>query len=149
MPAKLEFQKRVAADLLGCGVNRVRFDPERLEEIAEAITREEIRFLIKDGAIFKAPERGVSRARVRARKRKKRGPGSRKGAKYSRVSRKELWMAKVRAQRRRLRELRDKKLITVSDYRRVYRMVKAGAFKSVAAMMEYLRANKMLRRGLL
>ena len=55
MPAKLEFQKRVAADLLGCGVNRVRFDQERLDEISEAITREEIRFLIKDGAIYKAP----------------------------------------------------------------------------------------------
>ncbi len=138
----------MAADLLGCGVNRVRFDPERLEEIAEAITREEIRFLIRDGAISKAPEKGVSRARARAKK-KKRGPGSRKGAKYSRVSRKEQWMAKVRAQRRRLQELRDRKLITPSIYRKVYRMVKAGSFKSVAAMMEYLRANKMLRRGLL
>ena len=61
MPAKLEFKKRVAADLLGCGVNRVRFDQERLDEISEAITREEIRFLIKDGAIYKAPEKGTSR----------------------------------------------------------------------------------------
>jgi len=148
MPAKLDFQKRVAADLLGCGVNRVRFDQERIDEIAEAITREEIRYLIKDGAIYKAPEKGVSRARTRAKKRK-RGPGSRKGAKYSRVSRKEQWMAKVRAQRKRLKELRDRKLITASDYRRVYMMVKAGAFKSVAAMMEFIKANNMLRRAIM
>jgi len=151
VPAKLEFQKRVAADLLGCGVNRVRFDQERLDEISEAITREEIRFLIKDGAIYKAPEKGTSRARVRARKRKKRkrGPGSREGAKYSRISRKELWMMRVRAQRKKLRELRDRKLLTKSDYRRVYKMVKAGAFKSTAAMLEYLKENNLIRRPLM
>lgn len=146
MPGKLDFQKRVAADLLGCGVTRVRFDPERLDEIADAITREEIRYLIKDGAIYKAPEQGISRARVRE---KKRGPGSRKGAKYSRVSRKERWMAKVRAQRRKLRELREKRMITPSDYRRVYLMVKAGTFKSIAAMMDYMKSNKMFRRAIM
>jgi len=148
MPLKLDFQKRLAADLLKCGVNRVRFNEERLEDIADAITRADIRRLIKDGAIYKEQEKGVSRARVRARK-KKRGPGSRKGAKYSRISRKELWMRKVRAQRKKLRQLRDRKLITKTVYRRIYRMVKAGAFKSVAAMMEYLEQNKLIRRPLM
>ena len=71
MPAKLELQKRLAADLLGCGVSRVRFDQERIEEIVDAITREDIRYLIRDGAIYKAPEKGVSRARVRKRKKLK------------------------------------------------------------------------------
>jgi len=58
-------------------------------------------------------------------------------------------MMRVRAQRRRLRELRDRGLITKAAYRRVYRMVKAGAFKSVAAMMEYLEQNKLIRRPIL
>lgn len=150
MPAKLELQKRLAADLLKCGISRVRFDPERIEEVIDAITREEIRRLIHDRVIYKAPERGISRARVRERKKKrKRGPGSKEGGKYSRVSRKERWMMKVRAQRRKLKELRDKKLIEVSTYRKIYKMVKAGAFKSTAAMLEYLKANKLLRRGIL
>jgi len=148
MPAKLELQKRLAADLLGCGVSRVRFDQERIEEVMDAITREDIRYLIREGVIYKAPKRGVSRARVR-RKKKKRGPGSREGGKYSRVSRKEHWMSRVRAQRRKLKELRDKKLIETSAYRRVYRMVKAGAFKSVAAMMDYLKSNNLLRRPMI
>jgi len=149
MPPTLSLQRRLAADLLKCGIHRVKFDPERLEEIAEAITREDVRRLIEDGAIYKEQEKGVSRVRVRMRRRKKRGPGSRKGAKYSRISRKELWMMRVRAQRRRLRELRDRKLITRAVYRRIYRMVKAGAFKSVASMMEYLEQNKLIRRPLL
>ena len=148
MGLKLSFQKRLAADLLKCGVHRVKIDPKKVEEITEAITREDVKRLIKDGVIWKEQKKGVSRARVRARRRKK-GPGSRKGGKYSRVSRKEQWMMRVRAQRRRLRELRDRGLITKAAYRRVYRMVKAGAFKSVAAMMEYLEQNKLIRRPIL
>ena len=149
MGLKLTFQKRLAADLLKCGIHRVKLDPEKLEEISEAITREEIRQLIKDGAIEKKKKKGVSRARVRARKRKKRGAGSKKGGKYSRLSRKEQWMRRVRAQRKRLRELRDRGLVTKTVYRKIYRMVKAGAFKSVAAMMEYLEQKKLIRRPLL
>jgi len=149
MPPNLALQKRLAADLLKCGVHRVRFDPERLDEVVEAITREDVRRLIKDGVIYKEQKKGVSRARARMKKRKKRGPGSRKGAKYSRITRKELWMRKVRAQRKKLRQLRDKKLITKTVYRKIYRMVKAGAFKSVAAMMEYLEQNKLIRRPLM
>ena len=148
MGLKLSFQKRLAADLLKCGVHRVKIDPKKAEEITEAITREDVKRLIKDGVIWKEQKKGVSRARVRARRRKK-GPGSRKGGKYSRVSRKEQWMMRVRAQRRRLRELRDRGLITKTAYRRVYRMVKAGAFKSIAAMMEYLEQNKLIRRPIL
>ena len=149
MGLKLTFQKRLAADLLKCGIHRVKIDPEKLEEVSEAITREDIRRLIKDGVIYKEQKKGVSRARVRARKRKKRGPGSRKGKKYSRISRKERWMMRVRAQRKKLRELRDRGLITKTIYRKIYRMVKAGSFKSVAAMMEYLEQNKLIRRPLL
>ena len=149
MGLKLTFQKRLAADLLKCGIHRVKIDPEKLEEVSEAITREDIRRLIKDGVIYKEQKKGVSRARVRARKRKKRGPGSRKGKKYSRISRKEQWMMRVRAQRRKLRELRDRGLITKTIYRKIYRMVKAGSFKSVATMMEYLEQNKLIRRPLL
>ncbi len=147
MGLKLTFQKRLAADLLKCGVHRVKLNPENLDEILEAITREDVKRLIKDGVIYKEQKRGVSRAR--ARKRKKKGPGSRKGGKYSRLSRKEQWMRRVRAQRKKLRELRDRGLVTKSVYRRVYRMVKAGAFKSIAAMVEYMEQNKLLRRPLL
>lgn len=151
MGLKLTLQKRLAADLLECGIHRVKFDPEKLEEVSEAITREDVRRLIKDGVIWKEQEKGISRARVRARKsrRKSRGSGSREGGKYSRISKKEQWMMKVRAQRRRLKELRDRGLITKTTYRKVYMMVKAGAFKSVAAMIEYLAQNNLIRRPLL
>ena len=143
---KLEMQKRLAADLLKCGVSRVRFDPERLEDIESAITRREIAQLIHDGAIYKEPKKGVSRGRLRMRRRKKRGPGSRKGGKYSIIPRKRIWINTVRPQRRYLKQLRDKGLLDHSSYRKLYLMVKAGAFKSVASLREYIKANKMLKK---
>ncbi|MEM3398363.1 MAG: 50S ribosomal protein L19e [Nitrososphaerota archaeon] len=151
MPAKLDLQKRIAAKLMKCGETRVRFDPERLDDVAEAITREDIKKLIEDGAIYKVQATGVSRVRARKREEKERvrGHGSRKGGRYSRVTRKERWMLKVRVQRKKLKQLREKKLIDASTYRRVYRMVKAGAFKSVSDLISYLEANRLIRRPLI
>jgi len=142
---KLEMQKRIAADLLKCGVSRVRFDPERLEDIESAITRREVEQLIHDGAIYKEPKKGVSRGRLRMRRRR-RGPGSRKGGKYSIIPRKRRWINTVRPQRRYLKQLRDKGLLDHSSYRKLYLMVKAGSFKSVSSLKEYIKANKMLRK---
>lgn len=144
-------QKRIAADLMKCGETRVRFDPERIDEISEAITREDIKTLIEDGAIFKIHAKGVSRVRVRGREGKERGRGhgSRKGKKHSIISRKEKWVVKVRAQRKKLKELKEKRLVDPSTYRRIYGMVKAGTFRSVSDMLTYLEANKLIRRPLL
>lgn len=143
----LTLQKRLAAELLKCGESRVRFDEERLDEIEAAISREEIRRLIEDGAIYKLQEKGISRGRLRERKKRK-GPGRRKGGKYSVIPRKTRWILKVRAQRKALKKLRDSRMLEEGAYRKVYKMVKSGAFKSVSAMMDYLKQNKLLRRVL-
>lgn len=47
----LKAQKRLAADILGVGKNRVRFDPDAQSEIADAITRDDVRELIDSGVI--------------------------------------------------------------------------------------------------
>lgn len=142
----LTTQRRIASKILKCGENRVRFNNEKIEEIEEAITRQDIKLLIKKGVIYKIQKKGISRARV---EKKKRGPGSRKGAKNSIISRKEKWIKKVRAQREKLRELKNKRLIERSVYRDIYKMIKSGAFKSTKQMIEYLKENKLLRKGLL
>lgn len=51
----LKMQRRIAAELLKCGENRVWIDPEKVDEVASAITREDIRRLIKEGVIRKNP----------------------------------------------------------------------------------------------
>lgn len=61
----LKNQRRLASQVLKIGQNRVWIDPERTEDTEVAMTREEIRKLIHEGAIKSRPEVGVSRGRAR------------------------------------------------------------------------------------
>ena len=132
-------QKRLAAELLKCGENRVYFDPYMIEDIKMAITREDVRNLIKEGAIQKKYKQGISKTRknIRHERKKKgraRGLGKRKGKKGARTPKKEAWMKRIRPQRRELKKLRDRKVITTATYRKLYKNAKGGMFNSVAQM---------------
>ncbi len=132
---KLTTQRRIAADLLKCGLDRVRFDPARMADVKEAITKSDMRLLISDGVVRAAPVKGVSRVRARktaAQKRKglRRGDGSKKGTPNAAVSDKSRWMARVRSQRAFLQELKEKKLVSIATFRNLYRKSKGGFFRS-------------------
>jgi len=140
----LSLQKRLAAEILDVGESRIWIDPEAYDRVEAAITREDVRKLIKDGIIRVKPEHSNSRARWRIRheKRKKgqrRGLGHRKGGKYAKVSRKEQWMMRVRALRKLLKQYRERKVITPKEYRRLYRLIKGGVFKSKAQLKNYIK----------
>ncbi|MEM4298399.1 MAG: 50S ribosomal protein L19e, partial [Nitrososphaerota archaeon] len=70
----------MAAEILKVGVSRVRMDPESSDRIQDAITKDAIRTLIKEGVIWAVPAKGVSRGRWRQKRGKRRGRGSIKGA---------------------------------------------------------------------
>jgi large subunit ribosomal protein L19e len=147
----LKNQRRLAAQILKVGQNRVWIDPEKTEDAETAITREEIRRLIHEGTIRSLPERGISRARARILHEKKRkgrrsGPGSRTGSPRARVSKKEAWMRKIRALRKRLRILKTRKVIAETAYRKLYRMASSGAFESVADLERFLKAHELWRK---
>ncbi|MEK6864798.1 MAG: 50S ribosomal protein L19e [Nanoarchaeota archaeon] len=144
----LSNKKRIAATLLKSGETRVWFDPDRLQEIKEAITKADIRKLINDLAIQAKPKTGVSRFRARkiaVQKRKGRlaGEGSKKGTLYARLPRKEAWMAKIRSQRNFLTELKEKGLVLPSNYRQIYLMCKGGYFRSVRHIKMYMDEHTM------
>lgn len=146
---QLKIQKRLAADILEVGENKVWLDPDRTAEISTAITKDDIRRLIDDGAIKTKPRKSTSRARARERedqrkKGRQSGPGTRKGSKEGRKSEKEEWMGKVRALRKKLRELRDEDVIDSSLYRELYRKVKGGAFRSTSHLETYLKDRDIL-----
>ncbi len=139
----LSMQKRLAAEVLGVGVSRIRIDPERIEDVESALRREDIRRLIKDGAIYVLPARRNSRGRwkERHRKRKKghrRGPGKRKGARGARVDEKRLWMYTIRKIRRYLKWLRDNGVIDRKTYRKLYLLAKGGTFRSLSDLKRHL-----------
>lgn len=139
----LASQKRIVAAVLKCGVNRVWFDPERLSDIENAISRDDLRGLVKEGAIKARQKKGVSRGRARAKNAKRsyghcRGPGRRKGAAGARHPGKRSWIQKIRAIRKALVVLREAKTIDPHMYRILYRKAAGGQFRSVAHMKAQL-----------
>jgi len=148
----LKAQKRMAAKILKCGENRVYFDPYLIDEIKMAITREDIRNLVKEGIILKKYKKGNSKYRKNLRHERKkkgraRGLGKRKGTKYARLPKKKMWMNRIRPQRRELKKLRDRKSITTATYRKLYKNAKGGMFNSVAQMNRYIKEKDLIRKG--
>ena len=147
----LKSQRRLAAKIMKVGQNRVWINPEKIDEAETAITREEVRKLVHEGTIKRLPIKGVSRARARIihmkkKKRRRSGPGSRSGSSRAKISKKEAWMSRIRALRKRLRELKTRKVIAESNYRKLYKMASSGRFSSVADLERYLKANELWRK---
>ncbi|MBO3757572.1 MAG: 50S ribosomal protein L19e [Thermoproteota archaeon] len=142
--------KRLAASILKVGTSRIWLDPERLEDLKTTLTRAEVRKLIKDGAIKVRPASTPSRGRKKEVKLKKskgrrRGYGSRKGKKGARMSKAQSWVAKIRAQRKLLKELRNSGKIDRSTYRVLYLKVKGDAFSSKKNLLDYV--NSLIAQG--
>jgi large subunit ribosomal protein L19e len=146
----LKNQRRMASEIIGCGENRVWMDPSRMEDVAEAITRNDIRQLINSKAIKARQKVGISRGRARyiqeqKRKGKRRGHGSRKGAKKARTPKKKAWINTIRPIRAQLKEYRKQELITSSTYRKIYRRAKGGMFRSKARLDAHLKSEGLLK----
>ena len=142
----LKAQKRLAADILDVGKGRVWLDPDEQEEIAEAITREDIRDLVDQGIIQAKDTQNNSRGRARERAEKRayghqKGQGSRKGKAGARENTKDDWVSRIRAQRKRLKELRDEGTIDRTQYRELYNKASGGEFDSVDRLEAYVRTN--------
>ena len=140
---QLKIQKRLAAQLLKASQNDIWLDSTRLDEIKEAITKADIKSLIKDKAIKKKKIRGISRYRIRKIKQQKskgrrRGSGSMKGGKMARLSKKRRWINHIRIQRSFLKNLIDKNVIDKSSYRSLYMKSKGGFFRSKRHIKLYI-----------
>ena len=135
--------RRIRAEVMKVGKNRVWFDKKQLAEIKEAITKQDIRTLVSKNVIQARPEVGNSRVRARKRilqrrKGRQQGKGTRKGKRTARLSRKGAWMVHVRSQRRFIKELKSKNLIDVSTYRNLYGKVKGHYFRNKRHIKLYL-----------
>ena len=148
---KLAVQKRLAADILKCSTKRIKLAPDRLSEMKEAITKADIRALVNDNVIVKVQEKGVSRARAnhnanQRRKGLQRGPGSRKGKHTAIVPKKEAWMAKIRAQRSLIAELKAKQIVDAAGYKELYRKAKGGFFRNRRHIKLYIEENNLVQK---
>ena len=57
----LKSQKRMAAEVMDVGEDRVWIDPDEQEKVEEAITRKDIRNLVEGGTIQKRDVKGTSK----------------------------------------------------------------------------------------
>lgn len=136
-------QKKLAAKILKVGQNRVWLDPTKTKDIQQAITKADIRKLIKKKWIKALPEKipyPVEKGR------QKRSFGSRKGAKHAIVPAKRKWIQTVRPMRAMLKELKKTQQIDNTTYKRMYKLVKGGMFRNRAHMSLYLEQHGLLKK---
>ena len=144
--ANLKMQKRLAATLLKCSSKKVRFDQESLGEIKESITKLDIRGLISRGVVLKKSLNEKSNVRTRKnliqkKKGLRKGHGSRKGTANARLSVRDEWIKRIRKQRAFLKMIKDKELITTSNYHNLLNKAKGGFFRSERHLKVYLKEH--------
>ena len=143
MPTNLRDKRELVARVLGVGANRVRFDPEYLDDVADAITRDNIRSLLTAGTIYIAGVKGTSRGRTRVKhikaRKHGRGHGSKKGSKGARQGKKQIWVKKVRALRHHIKVLKSRGDISKAAYWSLYKKVNGGQVRSRSHLRELIK----------
>jgi large subunit ribosomal protein L19e len=147
----LRTKKRLVSRVVGVGLARIKFDPERSDDIADAITRQNIRSLISAGAITIKAAKGTSRGRAEFKKtqKKKRGTttGSKKGRKGARVGKKEVYVKKVRALRYRLKVAKDREEITNPEFWTIYKKIRGNTVRNIAHLRSLIEEIKEHRKS--
>ena len=144
----LRNRKKITARMFKAGTGRVWMDPTRLKDFKEAITKEDLRKLTLEGAILIKQKKGVSRYWARhiirqKRKGARKGVGSRKGKHTARAGKKNIWVDKIRAQRRDMTEYLNKNLITNGVYIQLKKKAKGGFFRSTRHIKLYLTEHNL------
>lgn len=134
----------IASEVLKIGKTKVFISPRQVQRLKDAMTKEDVRELIKEGLIRKRKDNLQSKARARVLKAKKKkgrkkGQGKRTGKKTARTKKKETWIKNVRAQRRTLKEMKKSGVKLKKPARKIYLMIKGNYFKGkkyLEAMVE-------------
>lgn len=143
MVVNIRKKRELVARILGVGANRVRFEPDKLDDVADSITRENIRSLIDNGAIWTVKPKGTSRRRAedkrKAGKMRGKGPGSKKGLKTARVGKKSVYVKRVRSMRYHLKVMKDRNDISRDVYWQIYKKVNGGQVRTLAHLREIVK----------
>jgi len=125
-------KKDLAAKATKVGKDRITFVRARLEEIKEAITKQDIRDLIESGAIIIKPIKG---RRTNTSRKNRKGPGK---IKKKVNKRKQEYVTITRKLRNYLKELKDQGQLTSEEVKEIRKKIRNRAFKSKANLKLYI-----------
>jgi len=120
----LRKKKKLAAKVMGVGINRVILNNARLEEIKDAITRQDILDLIKDKAITLREVKGRT---INEKKGRRKYGSIRKKIKR----RKKHYAIKVRKHRNYISKLKKQNKISNEKYNGLRKKIKQNLFKDI------------------
>ncbi|GIU68425.1 MAG: hypothetical protein KatS3mg001_275 [Candidatus Pacearchaeota archaeon] len=131
-------KKELAKRTFKVGKDRIVFVQSRMDDINEAITKQDLRDLKEQGAIIIKEIKG----RKKIKKRKRRGPGSIK----KRVKRrKEKYVKLVRKLRKYLSSIKRQGLISREDYWSLRKKIRNLEFKSLSNLKFYIKNEMKLQ----
>ncbi len=139
----IKLTRRIAAELMGRGISKVRIKPDRTEDAKKSITREDVRAMITSGGVYALPIKHnqsiySKELRIKRNKGRGRGPGRRKGSANARMSLTN--QKKIRGQRRVLSSLKQEKVIDNVLFKKYYKLIKGGNFQTKAQLLAHLTA---------
>jgi large subunit ribosomal protein L19e len=133
---KLDKKKSLASRTLKVGKERIAFVGSRLEEIKEAITKQDIKDLHGEGAIRIKEASG--KRKVEKRKRRRRAGKIKKVVN----TRKRDYMTMTRKLRTYVMGMRDRGEITSEDHKNLRNKIRNRDFNSLANMKNYIKGAK-------
>jgi len=131
----LKKKKQLAIRTFGVGKERIIFVKSRLEEIKEAITKQDIRELYREGAIRIQEPKG--RRKIQKKKSRK-GPGK-VGKKVKK--RKQGYVKITRRLREHLRELKKQNKISKEEEKDIRNKIRNRKFNSLSGFKAYLKVS--------
>jgi large subunit ribosomal protein L19e len=129
----LKKKKILAAKTLKVGIARIVFLKPRLDEIKEAITKQDIKKLNEDGAILIKNIKGTKKVEKKA---KKRGPGN---IKKKINKRKRDYITMTRKLRKHISGLKKQGELSNKEFTQIRKKIKNKEFKSKAHLKEHIK----------
>ena len=129
---KLDKKKNLAKRVLNVGKERIIFVKERLSEIKEAITKQDIKDLKQDGAIL---IKGI-KGRSKVNKKRRRNPGK---IKKKVNTRKRDYIIITRKLRTYLKNIKARGEISQDDFREIRKKIRNRQYGSLRSLKEHIK----------